>query len=254
MSIDTPSRLLDLKTLWHLTVGRVQGDTHAQRLENFYAGQAGGYDAFRRRLLHGRDELFASVKVPEQGVWIDFGAGTGENAERLHDRLANLEQLYLVDLCPSLLDVARKRIRENFWSNVTAVHSDATTFTLPELQADVVSFSYSLTMIPDWFLAIENAFRLLKPGGMIAVVDFYVSRKHPAQGRRQHRWLTRNGWPLWFENDNVFPSPDHLPYLESCFEPVNVIETAGSVPYLPTLRMPYYSFVGRKPTVEATED
>jgi len=30
--------------------------------------------------------------------------------------------------------------------------------------------------IPDWFLAIDNALRILKPGGIIAVVDFYVSR------------------------------------------------------------------------------
>lgn len=250
MKTDVQPQRVKLKTLWHLTFSRIRGETHAQRLESFYAGQASEYDSFRRRMLHGRDELFASVDVPAQGIWIDFGAGTGENAERLHDQLANLKQLYLVDLCPSLLDVAQERIRENFWSNVTAVHADATTFTLPALQADVVSFSYSLTMIPDWFLAIENARRLLKPGGVIAVVDFYVSRKHPAQGRRRHPWLTRNAWPLWFGNDNVFPSPDHLPYLESHFDTVSVAEASGSVPFLPGLRMPYYRFVGRKPSAE----
>ncbi|MCA9028259.1 MAG: class I SAM-dependent methyltransferase [Planctomycetaceae bacterium] len=248
--MDAQSELLNLKTLWHLMFSRIRGETHAQRLESFYAGQANEYDMFRRRLLHGRDELFASVDVPEQGIWIDFGAGTGENAERLQDQLAKLKQLYLVDLCPSLLDIAQKRIRENFWSNVTAVHADATTFSLPLLRADVVSFSYSLTMIPDWFLAIENALRLLKPGGVIAVVDFYVSRKHPAQGRRRHHWLTRSGWPLWFGNDNVFPNPDHLPFLESHFETVSIAEGTGSVPYLPGVRMPYYRFVGRKSSVD----
>ena len=31
-------------------------------------------------------------------------------------------------------------------------------------------FSYTLSMIPDWFAALENARRLLKPGGTIGVV------------------------------------------------------------------------------------
>ena len=55
-----------------------------------------------------------------------------------------------------------------------------TTVTLPE-PADVVTFSYSLTMIPNWYLALENARKLLAAGRMIAVVDFYVARKHPAR-------------------------------------------------------------------------
>ena len=51
--------------------------------------------------------------------------------------------------------------------------ADATRFRPPEGAADVVTFSYSLTMIPDWFAALENAAAMLKPGGTIGVVDFY---------------------------------------------------------------------------------
>ena len=42
---------------------------------------------------------------------------------------------------------------------------------------DVVTFSYALTMIPDWRAAIRNAFRMLKPGGHIAVCDFTVTKE-----------------------------------------------------------------------------
>ena len=45
----------------------------------------------------------------------------------------------------------------------------------PEGPADVVTFSYSLTMIPDWVRALEQAWALLKPGGTIGIVDFYVA-------------------------------------------------------------------------------
>ena len=112
--------------------------------------------------------------------------------------------------------------------------------------ADVVTFSYSLTMIPDWFAAIENALAMLKPGGLIGVVDFYVARKFPRDGLARHRWLTRTLWPAWFAMDNVFPSPDHVPFLHRHFEPLTFEERMAKVPYVPLLRAPYYWFVGRK--------
>jgi S-adenosylmethionine-diacylgycerolhomoserine-N-methlytransferase len=129
---------------------------------------------------------------------------------------------------------------------VEAIRADATTFRPPEGKADVVTFSYSLTMIPDWFAAIENARAMLKPGGTIGVVDFYVARKYPSHGNARHGWFTRTFWPTWFAMDNVFPSPDHVPFLHRSFETVHFEEHKAKVPYVPLARMPYYLFVGRK--------
>jgi len=116
----------------------------------------------------------------------------------------------------------------------------------------VVTFSYSLTMIPDWFAAIDSARAMLSPGGLIGVVDFYVSRKYPADRLRRHRWFTRSFWPVWFAFDNVFPSPDHVPYLHRSFQAVHFAENRGKLPCIPLLRMPYYTFVGRKPQERVT--
>jgi S-adenosylmethionine-diacylgycerolhomoserine-N-methlytransferase len=101
-------------------------------------------------------------------------------------------------------------------------------------------------MIPDWFAAIDNALAMLRPGGQVGVVDFYVSRKYPQDGLRRHRWFTRTFWPSWFASDNVFPSADHVPYLHRCFDPIHFEESRAKVPYLPLLRVPYYTFVGLK--------
>jgi S-adenosylmethionine-diacylgycerolhomoserine-N-methlytransferase len=241
------SVLSDLKILYHMAVKPVRGKDHAARLESFYSGQAGAYDDFRRRLLQGREELFTSLPVPEQGVWVDMGGGTGSNLEYLGPPLGRLAKAYVVDLSTSLLKVAGDRIEHNGWKNVEAVEADATLFRPAEGQADVVTFSYSLTMIPDWFAALENALAMLKPGGLVGVVDFYVSRKFPADGRTRHGWSTRWFWPLWFASDNVFLSSDHVPYLQRHFEAVSFHEHRAKVPYLPLGRVPYYRFVGRKP-------
>lgn len=236
----------DLKTLWHLVARRARGSTHQERLESFYSGQAKGYDDFRRRMLHSRQEMIQSVPVPEGGIWIDFGAGTGENAEHIGPSISSLKKMYLVDLSTSLLQQAQARVDARGWTNVFPVCHDATTFVPEEGGADAVTFSYSLTMIPDWFRAIDQAWSLLKPGGTIGVVDFFVSRKYPAEGRVKHPWATRTFWPTWFGSDNVFLSPDHIPYLQNKFETVRLEERRGKIPYLPLIRAPHYLFIGRK--------
>jgi len=237
--------LSDLKVLYHLALRPVRGQDHASRLESFYAGQADDYDQFRQRLLQGRQELWSRLEAPEGGTWVDLGGGTGANLEFLGPRIDHLGQVLVVDLSPSLLEVARRRIATRGWPHVQAIQADATTFR-PERPADVVTFSYSLSMIPDWFAAIENALAMLRPGGLLGVVDFYVSRKYPAEGGVRHGWWTRTFWPAWFALDNVFLSPDHLPFLQRHCELLYLAERRAKVPYLPLGRVPYYLFIGRK--------
>jgi S-adenosylmethionine-diacylgycerolhomoserine-N-methlytransferase len=240
------SLFTDLRVLYHIVAKPVRGTDHAARLESFYSGQAEGYDDFRRRLLQGREAMYRSIPVPDGGVWVDLGGGTGANLEPIGDDLHRAGKVYLVDLCDSLLAVARKRCDVRGWKNVEAVHADATLFRPSEGSADVVTFSYSLTMIPDWFAAIDNALAMLRPGGTIGTTDFFVARKFPAAGRGRHSWFTRTFWPTWFGSDNVFLSPDHLPYLQRHFETVRLEEFRAKVPYMPLVRVPYYTFVGRK--------
>lgn len=237
----------DLKILYHMALKPVRGRNHAERMENFYGGQAQGYDDFRRRLLKGREQLWQALPKPEGGIWVDLGGGTGANLENFGEDIVRLKKIYVVDLSKSLLDVARDRARQRGWTNVECVEADATRFRPPAGAADVVTFSYSLTMIPPWFAAIDNAWAMLKPGGHIGAVDFYVSQKYPAEGLRRHGGFYRSLWPIWFALDNVFPSPDHLPFLRHRFETIRLLEETTRLPYVPFLRTPYYSFIGQKP-------
>ena len=182
--------LSDLRILYHMLLKPVRGRDHAARLESFYGGQAEAYDSFRRRLLLGRAELYGEVPHTEQGVWVDLGGGTGSNLEFLGPRLESLRKVYLVDLSPSLLAVAGKRAQQRGWKNVEPVQADATTFQPAEGAADVVTFSYSLTMIPDWFAALENGARCSSRGASSA----WSISSSPASTRKRaakHSWFTR---------------------------------------------------------------
>jgi S-adenosylmethionine-diacylgycerolhomoserine-N-methlytransferase len=238
----------DLRVLWHLVARPVRGTTHAERLEHFYCGQAHRYDDFRSRLLHGRQRLMEATKFPAGGIWVDLGAGTGENVVLAAERARSLAAIHLVDLSPSLLRVASERLSTLPLDSIQMHVHDATVSPFAPSSVDVVTMSYSLTMIPDWFEAIAAAETMLKPGGVLGVTDFYVSRKYACDGHRQHGWMRRAFWTHWFAMDNVHLNGDHIAMLHRRFEVRTFEEAVGRVPYMPLLRAPYYVFVGRKPS------
>ena len=245
------SFMSDLRILWHLLSAKAgENANHQERLEAFYSGQRDAYDSFRNRLLHGREELMRILPLPEKGgTLLDMGGGTGSNIEALGIRLETLKSASVLDLCPSLLQVANKRIQQHGWTNVDAIHGDATKY-IPPCPVDVITFSYSLTMIPDWFKAIRHAWEILKPGGILGVVDFYIPRKFPEIGKSSISPMGRVFWPAWFGYDNVFLSPDHLPFLADQFDSEVIEERRGKVPYMLWLKAPYYLYIGRKPYVD----
>ena len=224
----------DLKILYCMALRPVRGDSDAERLESFYVKQVDAYDRFRKRLLTGRDELMRAMNPQEGEEWVDMGCGTGANVEFLGDGLAKLKRLSLVDLTPSMLRIANKRIAENGWKNVVTRQDDATKWKPEDGPVDTILFSYSLA---------------LKPGGTIGVVDFYIARKYPGKKRMRQSFSTRWFWPIWFSLDNLFLSNDILPYLSYRFEEVSLIERADRLPYCPVFwkKMPRFVFVGRKP-------
>lgn len=233
----------DARILWQMLRGQPRRGTHAQRLQAFYAPQAERYDDFRERLLHGRRELIAMLDVGRGAHLVELGGGTGRNLAFFGERLAGFGRVDLVDLCPALLAQARRRLGGQ--ANVHLVEADAVSWR-PQRPVDCVYLAYALTMIPDWRAAIDNALAMLRPGGVLGVVDFYVSARKPTPPRVRHGALTRAFWPQWFRHDGVHLDPDRLARLCERLPDHRVMERRAPVPYLPGLRVPYYLFVGRK--------
>ncbi len=240
------SRISDLPVLWRMLRGMGRSGAHAQRLEGFYAGQASSYDRFRERLLHGRDELLARLPLAPGASLVELGAGTGRNLEPIAARISSLSKVHLVDLCPSLLAVARQRIAERNWRNVEAVEADATTWRPPQ-PVDVVLCAYSLTMMPDWRATVANACAMLKPDGVLAVVDFTVIDAATARiaGVRPQTAALRWAWRRWFGHDGVHPDPAMAPQLTTTLKTIHLQVGRCSIPYLP-LQAAYMQFIGRR--------
>ena len=212
----------------------------------FYAPQAALYDSYRHRMLHGRSLMASCLPIKQGGIWVDVGGGTAFNLEYCADVLSAFQRVYVVDVCDHLLVQADRRIKANGWNNVTTIQRDVCQAGIltPEesaLGCDLITFSYSLTMIPQWREALQAAYDMLKPGGIIAITDFTVLPK-AFQSPVMRGLFTRT-----FAIDGVKLSEQHRKELVDMFAPcVNEVRWGG-FPYIPFLSCPYYVFVGRKP-------
>lgn len=258
-------------------------------LESFYKSQASIYDATRTRLLQGREDMLALVaaqvkhrreegQIAAKPIWVDVGGGTGWNIEQMGQQIDVphfFHAVYLVDLSTSLCEIARKRFERLGWKNVHVICEDARTFRLADYEAgvednqrdfsigqsaydsdardsvgaDVLTMSYSLSMIPEFHPAIDSVANLLAPNGVVGVVDFYVQNKIEFAGRnytggsidRHCMWISRVFWRTWFELDRVNLESARRDYIEYKF---GTILSTNRRCHLLGFRIPYYIFVG----------
>lgn len=243
----------------------------AERLDRFYETQASVYDATRTRLLRGRKTMLQLCaqhlkdirqQFPDKPlVWIDLGAGTGWNIEQMaqYIDLNALDAVYLIDLCEPLLDVARARVKARGWNNVHVLCQDAASFAFPRMglgqkagsKADLVTMSYSLSMIPPFYATLDRVDSVLEPDtGIIGVCDFYAAPDTKADKGRGCHPITRWFWTWWFSWDHVHLHPARRDYLEhrfgtvKCFNGRNQFLIPGLIQMyapIPTLFMCCYS-------------
>lgn len=234
----------DLRILVQMARGRRRGVAHATALDAFYRPQAAAYDRFREKLLPGRDRLIHALPLRDGDRVIDFGAGTGRHWDYAGDRLASVASLELIDLCEPLLDVARERFATR--PQVRLTHADATTITRAP-PVDLVVFSYSLSMMPDWRTVLDRAWGCLRPGGHLAMVDFYTLPACPPPGFAPMGRLERTFWPRWFGHDGVWLRPEVAATLQQVGRTVTLHQGRSRVPYLMGLQAPWFLWIGQKP-------
>ncbi|KAN0060609.1 hypothetical protein ACQY0O_007267 [Thecaphora frezii] len=262
------STLVFCYTCFLQPLGKVSNQ--AERLDRFYQKQADVYDATRTGLLRGRKTMLKlcaaqlrEMQASNPGkplVWVDIGGGTGWNIEQMNEffPIAELSQVYLIDLCEPLLEVARKRFAAKGFSNVRILCQDASEFMLPGLAADqkidLFTCSYSISMIPPFYAVLDRINDFLEPQtGVFGVVDFYVSGKaSPADKapwiggdtRRQCGWLSRWFWSLWFSLDHIELHPARRDYLEHKFGTIKCYNGRNNfiIPFI--VRIPYYIWLG----------
>ncbi len=171
-------------------------ESHAEHLDRNYRYQRHVYDLTREYYLLGRKRLIAGLAPPSDGHVLEIGCGTALNLIRAQRRYPDAHY-YGIDLSRMMLETAEASLaRRGLSDRIRLGLGDATDFDplalLGRSQFDRIFFSYSLSMIPPWEMALDHAAGLLAPGGSLHVVDFGACEALPAPLKRiLYGWLAQ---------------------------------------------------------------
>ena len=199
-------------------------------MSNYYSRQARIYDATRWAFLYDRDTLLADLQLKEGETVVEVGCGTGRNLGGIVQRVGPRGKVLAVDCAEPMIARCAARVKRNGWKNVRLVAGEYGATPVTGGQADVVIMSYSLSMIPEWTRALECAFRDLRPGGRIGVLDFCLTSRTSAA----------MGFARWMAMNHVTLDRPYVETLSSMFRPVRcVTRTAFGVLWW------FYRFTGQ---------
>ncbi|HKL25515.1 MAG TPA: class I SAM-dependent methyltransferase [Desulfuromonadales bacterium] len=181
-----------------LSIGRQIDSPAKKRAFNrrHFTAAAGRYDLATRGMSLGRDQawkkdLVAILPAIAEPVCVDLASGTGDIAFLLAARFP-AARVVGIDLTEDMVARARGRRPP---ANVHFLCQDMTETGFADASVDIVTGSYALRNAPHLAEVLQEVYRILKPGGHAAFLDFSKSDR-PGLQRFQYRLL--KGWcGLW---------------------------------------------------------
>ena len=121
--------------------------------------------------------------------WIDLCCGTGDMSIMLARYMKSSKNIIGIDSAAQTLLVARERSEHNY-SSIEWINGDAMETNFKSDQFDGVLMAYGLRNLSSSFGGLQEAFRILKPGGRAGILDFRSFEGPSIQGLFQKIYLS----------------------------------------------------------------
>lgn len=103
---------------------------------------------------------------------LDIAAGTGDLTLLLNQQWQKRITQTMTDINPSMLSLGRDRLLDRGIAYIPCVQADAEHLPFPSKSYDRVIIGFGLRNVTDKMAAMRDMYRVLKPGGMLLVLEF----------------------------------------------------------------------------------
>jgi demethylmenaquinone methyltransferase/2-methoxy-6-polyprenyl-1,4-benzoquinol methylase len=160
----------------HFGFEQVALDEKAHRVRGVFESVAGKYDLMNDVMSAGLHRLWKRFAVNATGVRsgmrvLDLAGGTGDLARLFCDRVGPTGEVVLTDINDAMLGFGRDRLLDA-GRIVPVVQCDAEKLPFPAGHFDCVSIAFGLRNVTRKEAALAEMRRVLKPGGVAAVLEF----------------------------------------------------------------------------------